>query len=190
MTEMLRKFMQSVHKDARWITPVDKKVIHQWIKLSTGGQSYPQVDKKVIHQSYPHVESGTKSNITESKEGETMSSTNTVSGAYTRVGELEAASCKRAASEPRAASSIRGAVISETTSYIYTREVVSYTEDWYFIDFKPNRARGCTVYKTEEEAIVHIKEEARLFGHKAENASIRHEVYHGFKVLHHRYKKG
>ena len=49
MTEMLRKFMQSVHKDARWITPVDKKVIHQWIKLSTGGRNYPQGDK-VIHK--------------------------------------------------------------------------------------------------------------------------------------------
>ena len=130
------------------------------------------------------AKSGTKFDITESKEGEIMSSTNTVPCAYTRVGELQAASCKRAAS------SIRGAVISETASYIYTREVVSYTEDWYFIDFKPNRARGCTVYKTEEEAIAHVKEEARLFGHKAENASIRHEVYHGFKVLRHRYKKG
>lgn len=113
-----------------------------------------------------------------------MSSTNTVSGAYTRVGELQAASCKRAVS------SIHGAVISETASYIYTREVVSYTEDWYFIDFKPNRARGCTVYKTEEEAIAHVKEEAHLFGHKAENASIRHEIHQGFKVIHHRYRKG
>ena len=113
-----------------------------------------------------------------------MSSTNTAFGAYTRVGELQAASCKRAAS------SIRGAVISEKASYIYTREVVSYTEDWYFIDFKPNRARGCTVYKTEEEAITHVKEEAYLFGHKAENASIRHEIHQGFKVIHHRYKKG
>ena len=130
------------------------------------------------------VKSGTRSDIIESKEGETMFNTNTASSAYTRAGELEAASCKRAAS------SIRGAVISETASYIYTREVVSYTEDWYFIDFKLNRARGCTVYKTEEEAIAHINEEARLFGHKAENASIRHEVYHGFKVLRHRYKKG
>lgn len=130
------------------------------------------------------VKSSTKSNITKSKEDETMFSTNTVSRAYTRTGELEAASCKRAAS------SIRGAVISETASYIYTREVVSYTEDWYFIDFKPNRARGCTVYKTEEEAIAHINEEARLFCHKAENASIRHEIHHGFKVIHHRYKKG
>lgn len=130
------------------------------------------------------VKSGTKSDIIESKEGETMFNTNTASSAYTRVGELEAASCKRAAS------SIRGAVISETASYIYTREVVSYTEDWYFIDFKLNHARGCTAYKTEEEAIMHINEEARLFSHKAENASIRHEVYHGFKVLRHRYKKG
>ena len=113
-----------------------------------------------------------------------MFSTNTASGTYTRANELQAASCKRAAS------SIRGAVISETASYIYTREVVSYTEDWYFIDFKLNRARGCTVYKTEEEAIMHINEEARRFGHKTENASIRHEVHHGFKVIHHRYKKG
>lgn len=130
------------------------------------------------------VKSGTKSDITESKEGEAMTTTNTASGAYTRAGELQAASCKRAES------SIRGAVISETASYIYTREVVSYTEDWYFIDFKLNHARGCTVYKTEEEAIAHVKEEAHLFGHKVENASIRHEVYHGFKVLRHRYKKG
>lgn len=44
------------------------------------------------------VKSGTKSNITKTKEDETMSSTNTVSSAYTRVGELQAASCKRAAS--------------------------------------------------------------------------------------------
>lgn len=129
------------------------------------------------------VKSGTESDIIESKEDEPMA-INTVSSAYTRVGELQAASCKRAAS------SIRGAVISETASYIYTREVVSYTEDWYFIDFKLNRARGCTVYKTEEEAIMHINEEARLFGHKAENASIRHEIHRGFKVIHHRYKKG
>lgn len=130
------------------------------------------------------VKSGAKSDIIESKEGEVMSSTNTVSDAYTRVDELQAASCKRAAS------SIRGAVISETASYIYTREVVSYAEDLYFIDFKLNRAYGCTTYKTEEEAIAHVKEEARLFGYKAENASIRHEIHHGFKVIHHRYKKG
>ena len=67
-----------------------------------------------------------------------MFSTNTASGTYTRVGKLQAASCKRAAS------SIRGAVISETASYIYTREVVSYTEDWYFIDFKLQDARQAT----------------------------------------------
>lgn len=130
------------------------------------------------------VKSGTKSDITESKEGEAMTTTSTASGAYTRAGELQAASCKRAVS------SIRGAVVSETASYIYTREVVSYTEDWYFIDFKLNHAHGCTVYKTEEEAILHITEEARLFGNKMEDASIRHETYHGFKVIHHRYKKG
>ena len=61
---MLRKVMHGLHSYTRWITPVDKKVIHRWIKLSTRGQSYPPVDKKVIHQSYPHVESGTKSDIT------------------------------------------------------------------------------------------------------------------------------
>ena len=38
------------------------------------------------------VKSGTKSDITKSKEGETMFNTNTVSCAYTRVGKLQAAS--------------------------------------------------------------------------------------------------
>ena len=61
---MLRKVMHGLHNYTQWITSVDKKVIHRWIKLSTRGQSYPPVDKKVIHQSYPHVESGTKSDIT------------------------------------------------------------------------------------------------------------------------------
>lgn len=135
------------------------------------------------------AKSGTKSDITESKECEAMT-TSTASGAYTRASELQAASCKRATGCKRAVSSIRGAVVSETASYIYTREVVSYTEDRYFIDFKLNHAYGCTVYKTEEEAILHITEEARLFGNKMEDASIRHETYHGFKVIHHRYKKG
>ena len=136
------------------------------------------------------VKSGTKSDIIGSKEGETMTTTSTASGAYTRAGKLQAASCKQATGCKRAVSSIRGAVVSETASYIYTREVVSYTEDRYFIDFKLSHAHGCTVYKTEEEAILHITEEARLFGHKMEDASIRHETYHGFKVIHHRYKKG
>ena len=38
------------------------------------------------------VKSGTKSDITESKEGEAMTTTSTASGAYTRAGELQAAS--------------------------------------------------------------------------------------------------
>lgn len=133
------------------------------------------------------VKSGTKSDITKSKEGETMSSTNTMSSAYTRAGELQTASCKRAAS------SIRGAVISETASYIYTREVVSYTEDWYFIDFKlkdGRKAIGCTVYHTMEAAQANVAHEAMIFGHSKENASIRKEQHNGFKVIRHRYKKG
>jgi hypothetical protein len=133
------------------------------------------------------VKSGTKSDITESKEGEAMTTTSAASGAYTRAGELQAASCKRAES------SIRGAVISETASYIYTREVVSYTEDWYFIDFKLNdgrKAMGCTVYHTMEAAQTNVTHEATIFGHNKENASIRKEQHNGFKVIRHRYKKG
>ena len=133
------------------------------------------------------VKSGTKSNIIKSKEDETMSSTNTASSAYTHAGELQAASCKRAAS------SIRGAITSETASYIYTREVVSYTEDWYFIDFKlkdGRKAIGCTVYHTMEAAQANVAHEAMIFGHNKENASIRKEQHNGFKVIRHRYKKG
>lgn len=116
-----------------------------------------------------------------------MFSTNTASDTYTRADKLQAASCKRAAS------SIRGAVISETASYIYTREVVSYTEDWYFIDFKlkdGRKATGCTVYHTMEAAQANVAHEAIIFGHNKENASIRKEQHSGFKVIRHRYKKG
>lgn len=133
------------------------------------------------------VKSGTKSDIIESKEGETMTTTSTVSDAYTRVGELQAASCKQAAS------SIRGAVISETASYIYTREVVSYSVDRYFVDFKlegGHMSWGCTVYNTRQEAERAIASEAIAFGYRKEQAKIRYQHLAGFKVVRHRYKKG
>lgn len=88
---------------------------------------------------------------------------------------------------------IKGYITKETDKYIYTTEIVSYTEDNYFIDFKlpgGRKAWGCTVYKTREAAEREIAYEARLFGHKVEDAEIRWQYYHGQRIVHHRYKKG
>lgn len=99
--------------------------------------------------------------------------------------EMRAAKCKLQATKGRP--NMKGYIISETASYIYTRELCKLEVVSYFIDC--GRYLGCTPYATEEEARNNISYEAAAFGHLPSKCTIRREARETIEIKNHRYKK-